>query len=60
VDALTLWQVHELFTYWNEHPPMNVLLAACLGVGARKQSSGSREELMRDVAALGGLANASS
>jgi hypothetical protein len=50
VDTLTLWQVHELFEYWNEHPPVHVLVGAYLG--ARKPSSGSKEELMRDVAAF--------
>ena len=50
MDALTLWQVHELFAYWNEHPPVHVLLAAYLG---SRKAIGSREELMRDVAELG-------
>ena len=60
MDALTLWQVHELFEYWNEHPPVHVLVGAYLGVGARKQSTGSREELMQDVAALGGVVQSTS
>lgn len=65
MDALTLWQVDELFEYWNQHPPVHILLGAYLGVGGQKDSrssikSGSREELMRDVTDIGGVVNVSS
>jgi hypothetical protein len=65
VDALTLWQVHELIEYWNEYPPVHILVGAYLGVGGQKEfstpvNSGSREELMQDVAGMGGVVNVSS
>jgi hypothetical protein len=30
---MTLFEVEELMTYWAEHPPVHLLLAAFLGAG---------------------------
>jgi hypothetical protein len=35
IDALTLPQLRELFTYWAAHPPLHELAAAYLGLGRR-------------------------
>jgi hypothetical protein len=34
---MTLFQVEELTSYWAEHPPLHLLVAAYLGVGKDKR-----------------------
>jgi len=34
---MTLFQVEELTSYWAQHPPLHVLVAAYLGVGRDKR-----------------------
>jgi hypothetical protein len=36
---MTLLQVEELMSYWAQHPPLHLLVAAYIGVERRKQSS---------------------
>jgi hypothetical protein len=35
---MTLFQVEELTSYWVQHPPLHLLIAAQLGVGTNKES----------------------
>ena len=34
---MTLFQVEELTSYWAEHPPLHLLIAAYLGVGKARR-----------------------
>ena len=34
---MTLFQVEELTSYWAQHPPLHLLVAAFLGLGKDKQ-----------------------
>jgi hypothetical protein len=36
---MTLFQVEELTSYWAQHPPLHLLVAAYTGVERRKHSS---------------------
>jgi hypothetical protein len=36
---MTLFQIEELTSYWAQHPPLHLLIAAYLGVGKGKQAS---------------------
>jgi hypothetical protein len=36
---MTLLQVEELTSYWAQHPPLHLLVAAYIGVERRKHSS---------------------
>jgi hypothetical protein len=36
---MTLFEVEELTSYWAQHPPLHLLLAAYLGVGNHKRRS---------------------
>ena len=61
IDALTMWDVNDLFEYWQESPPTHVLVAAYLlgdkrrtrGKGKRSQASGF-DELATAVHLAGG------
>jgi hypothetical protein len=61
IDALTMWDVNDLFEYWQESPPTHVLVAAYLlsdkkrprGKGKRGQTS-AFEELATAVQLVGG------
>ena len=63
IGELTLWDVSDLFGYWQENPPTHVLVAAYLGLGrsklSRNNSRGkdSFEELAQAVIAAGGSVN---
>ena len=35
---MTFFQVEELTSYWAEHPPVHLLVAAYLGIGKDKQT----------------------
>jgi len=35
INRLSLWDVHELFDYWQDHPPTHVLVAAYLMGGTK-------------------------
>ena len=35
---MTLFQVEELTSYWAQHPPLHLLVAAYLGVGKHKNA----------------------
>jgi hypothetical protein len=35
ISQLSLWDVHELFDYWQDHPPTHVLVAAYLMGGTK-------------------------
>lgn len=53
IDALTLWDVSDLFDYWQECPPTHVLVAAYL-IGDRKRPRGKGKL----AAAIGDLTTA--
>jgi hypothetical protein len=38
IDEMTLFQVEELASYWAQHPPLHLLVAAYLGVGKEKHA----------------------
>jgi hypothetical protein len=38
IDEMTLFQVEELASYWAQHPPLHLLIAAYLGVGKEKHA----------------------
>lgn len=47
----------ELFRYWDRYPPAHELLQAWIAPKERKQQRkryGTREDLIRDIQALGG------
>lgn len=62
IDRLTLWEVNDLFEYWQAHPPVHVLVAAYLTAGnkgrpslkRRSSKNGKLEELSLAVASAGG------
>ncbi|HWX56670.1 MAG TPA: hypothetical protein VN176_18960 [Verrucomicrobiae bacterium] len=56
IDALTLWDVGDLFEYWQECPPTHVLVAAYL-LGDKKLTRGKAKG-GQPGAALDELANA--
>jgi hypothetical protein len=35
---MTLFQIEELTSYWAQHPPLHLLIAAYLGVGRSKNA----------------------
>jgi hypothetical protein len=35
---MTLFQIEELTSYWAQHPPLHLLIAAYLGVGKNKSA----------------------
>jgi hypothetical protein len=41
---MTLFQIEELTSYWAQHPPLHLLVAAYLGVGKGKQASSTERE----------------
>jgi len=59
IDRLTLWDVNDLFCYWQNYPPTHVLVAAYL-LGDRKRSSSHHkngydaEMLRQKVISVGG------
>jgi hypothetical protein len=61
ISQLTLWDINELFEYWQEYPPTHVLVAAYLMHGKRTSTSkgrhaaaGSMDELIQAVSGSGG------
>jgi len=62
IDRLTLWEINDLFEYWQAYPPVHVLVAAYLTAGDKGRSSLKRrsagndkfEELNLAVASAGG------
>ena len=65
IDQVTLWDLNDLFEYWQNHPPVHVLVAAYLGiddknsVGAksRARKTNKFDDLSLAVAAAGGRLN---
>jgi hypothetical protein len=66
IDQLTLWDVNDLFDYWQDNPPTHVLVAAYLMGGNKSRSSKRRrsgdtshnfDELAQAVASAGGSVN---
>ena len=73
IDQLTLWDVHDLFDYWQDYPPTHVLVAAYLMGGSKGRSSkrhrgnndgdtsgntsNNFDELAHEVAFAGGSVN---
>jgi len=59
IDELTLRQAEELVTYWNEHPPAHLVLAAAFEVkgttkaNASEDSIPTEEEIYQFVAMFG-------
>jgi hypothetical protein len=55
---MTLLQVEELATYWAQHPPTHLLVAAYLGVGkdgrppTRRESAGLMQTSSSDADAM--------
>jgi hypothetical protein len=55
-----LWEVNDLFSYWRDHPPLHVLLGACLlkqpapSASSPDSARSQVSELKTTVAALGG------
>jgi len=43
---MTVPRMEELTRYWNDNPPLHVMVAAYLGIGTAKKDSGNLEELM--------------
>jgi hypothetical protein len=35
---MTLFEVEELTSYWAQHPPLHLLVAAFLGIGKKKRA----------------------
>ena len=61
IGELTLWDVSDLFAYWQENPPTHVLVASYLGVrrnstrwGKSSRGKTNFEELAQAVIAAGG------
>ena len=60
IDQLTLWEANELFTYWQDYPPVHVLVSAYLLSGSRKsgrqitKAAGHSLEAIRDAVQLAG------
>ena len=61
ISQLTLWDVNELFEYWQEYPPTHVLVAAYLMQGkqastrkSRRTTTGNMDELIQAVSGSGG------
>lgn len=46
IDELTWPEVQEHFEYWDEHPPVHLLVAGYLGYKPKKQESGDFGELI--------------
>ena len=65
IDQLTLWEVTELFSYWQNHPPTHILVGAYLSGGKKLSSTKRRQtaghpkfdELTHAVALAGGTLN---
>jgi hypothetical protein len=55
---MTLFQIEELTSYWAQHPPVHLLVAAYLGVGKNKNalmpstSMGRRQQPTSDSSSL--------
>lgn len=47
IDKLTLWDVNDLFTYWEDHPPIHVLVGAYLSAGKTARAAKSRKSTSR-------------
>jgi hypothetical protein len=59
IDQVTLWEANELFEYWQNHPPVHVLVAAYLTGGKRSsthtgQNRNKLDELVQAISGLGG------
>lgn len=63
IGLLTLWEVSELFDYWQDYPPTHVLVAGYLLAGNRKNGAKSNtasrlgssfDELSQAVSLAGG------
>lgn len=52
MDDLTLPEVEELLTYWADHPPTHILVAAYLGIKPKGSGSISKDEQDSSVAAF--------
>jgi hypothetical protein len=46
-----LWEVNDLFGYWQQHPPVHVLVAAYLLGGSDRQRGASKEAQMAGITA---------
>jgi len=66
IEQLTLWELNDLMTYWNDYPPTHVLVAAYLMGGNKARSSrlhtgatsnSKFDDLARDIAFAGGTVN---
>jgi hypothetical protein len=59
IDQVTLWEANDLFEYWQNHPPVHLLVAAYLTGGKRGSNHTGRnrdklDELVQTIAGLGG------
>ncbi len=60
IEQLTLWDVNDLFDYWQDHPPTHLLVGAYVLGGSRKGKPGqgsqhnNLNELKQMVASAGG------
>lgn len=41
---MTLHELEELFAYWAAHPPLHLMVAACLGIRSGKRAPGASGE----------------
>ncbi len=47
IDEMTLFQIEELTSYWAQHPPLHLLVAAYLGVGKNRHPQQSPTSMGR-------------
>lgn len=43
---MTLWDLRDFQSYWAEHPPLHVMVAAYLGIGRSRPTKTSPAELL--------------
>jgi hypothetical protein len=59
IDQLTLWEVNDLMSYWQDYPPTHVLVGAYLMRGSKRSKRGETrdsklDELAQAISSVGG------
>lgn len=63
IDRLTLWDISDLFDYWQDYPPTHILVAAYLNSGKKRSPISSTipatnwAELAQAIVFAGGSTN---